>query len=87
MKTYRYKYENEPKKYFVVSYKDEAQFVFWTQYYNSGVLLGDIERHPELHHTSVSAAEAETLEVIGGLAVVHLSEARDWIRERKYTDA
>lgn len=75
------------RRYFIVAHQGEAKLIFWAQYYNCASLVNRIVRNRLLSLKEVTLTEAETMEAIGDIPNLHLTDAEKWMNKKKYRGA
>lgn len=75
------------RRYFIISYLGEAKLIFWAQYYKCDDFISRMVRSRELSVKEVTLTEAGTMEAIGDIPNLHLTEAEKWMNKKKYRNA
>lgn len=75
------------RRYFIVTYRGEAKLIFWNEFYKVDGALSDIMRHRYLEFNEVNSDEADTMEIIGEVPRLHVTEVSKWIEQKSYRNA
>lgn len=75
------------RRYFIISYLGEAVLIFWAQYYKCDNFISKTVRSRELSVKEVTLTEAGTMEAIGDIPNLHLTDAEKWMDKKKYRNA
>jgi hypothetical protein len=83
----RHRHNCNIRRYFIVVHEGEAKLIFWARFYNCATLVNTIVRHRSLSIKEVTPVEAETMETIGGVPNLHITDAEKWVNKSGWRNA